>query len=112
MEKDKDDRVSLNEFLNIWSESKQSLERNIQEIEYDIQDSQKRKEQLSKHIEMLKKQRGSGGSTNQKNLRILIKEAKSIPAETFRIIVSTGGMRYETFELSKNQMSLNEYFEL
>jgi hypothetical protein len=46
MEKDKDDRVSVNEFLNIWSECHEDLETNIMDCDREIAQAKDRKTKL------------------------------------------------------------------
>lgn len=46
MEKDKDDRVSVNEFLNIWNECYDNLTSNIADCQREIEQANDRKEKL------------------------------------------------------------------
>ena len=108
MEKDKDDRVSLNEFLNIWAESENSLLRNINEIEFDIQESLKKREKLQQKIAELKTARGR---TIENSLRIIVREARAIEADSYIIAVACKGQMYQTREASGRDSYINHYIE-
>jgi hypothetical protein len=46
MEKTKDDKVTSDEYFNIWSECHQILNRRIRDDEFDLQNAQDRKSKL------------------------------------------------------------------
>lgn len=108
MEKDKDDRVSLNEFLNIWAESENTLQRNINELEFDIRDSQQKREKLKLKIAELKSARGR---TIENSLRIIIREARAIDADSYIIAVTCQGQMQQTREVSGRDSFINHYVE-
>jgi len=108
MEKDKDDRVSLNEFLNIWAESENALLRNINELEFDIHDSQEKREKLKQKIGELKATRGR---TIENSLRIVIREARAIEADSYLIAVTCQGQMQQTREITGRDALINHYVE-
>lgn len=108
MEKDKDDRVSLNEFINIWAESENTLIRSVNELEFDIKDSQEKREKLRQKIAELKTARGK---TIENSLRIVIREARSIEADSYIIAVSCQGQMQQTRDLTGRDAVVNHYVE-
>lgn len=109
MEKDKDDRVTFNEFLNIWAESDRILSKRIAEDRMLIGNAQSNKKKLDENLNKLKSTRGTNSNPY---LRLIIREVRGIESERYVIAVQCLGQIFQTGAITSKNAIVNFFMEL
>lgn len=109
MEKDLDERVTVNEFVRMWSEAERSLLEMLKECNDDIDESKEKQKKLKELIEQYEAEEKKEKAAV---LQVYVFDALNVDSDISYIVVSCGGLRHETEKVRGDNPQFETLFEM